>query len=410
MKVLYLVHQFFPEHYTGTEKVVCNISSMMQKAGHSVRVVTYSFYKDSFYDKESGNILLREFSYKGIPVTALRHKNMPNNRDLLIEDRELSRVAVEILSAERPDVVHAGHPMRVCEFIAAAGRMNIPYLMTLTDFWLICPRVNLINSRGDLCKGPVQGNNCLHFCSDMPHESVAQRLDRVPSLLAGARGIVTPSRFVRGMFINALGPMDIRVINHGISWRFLKKRAKIYRKDDPVIFCYAGSLNHHKGVHVLLRAFTKVPSSRICLKLYGTGPDSSYVDALHETAKTDKRIEFCGVYAEEDVGRVLSRVDVIVVPSMCYESYSLVMHEALASQIPVVVSNVGVMAEKIKDGVNGFTFPIGDPHALAKILGRIGDNPGILNGLKDNIKGIVPPSIEQETLSYCTIYAGMGGV
>jgi len=49
MKIVYLVHQFYPEFYTGTEKFVLNLSGMVQKAGSRVKVITYSFYPDSFY-------------------------------------------------------------------------------------------------------------------------------------------------------------------------------------------------------------------------------------------------------------------------------------------------------------------------------------------------------------------------
>lgn len=66
MKVIYLVHQFYPEFYSGTEKVVLNIASMTQKSGNIVKVITYSFCNDTFFDNETNGMLSREYSYKGI--------------------------------------------------------------------------------------------------------------------------------------------------------------------------------------------------------------------------------------------------------------------------------------------------------------------------------------------------------
>jgi hypothetical protein len=57
VKIIYLIHQFYPEFYTGTEKFILNLASMMQKAGNKVKVVTYSFYEDSIYDQARGAIL-----------------------------------------------------------------------------------------------------------------------------------------------------------------------------------------------------------------------------------------------------------------------------------------------------------------------------------------------------------------
>jgi hypothetical protein len=42
MKILYLVHQFYPDAYQGTEKFVLQLAQHCQAAGHEVKVITYS--------------------------------------------------------------------------------------------------------------------------------------------------------------------------------------------------------------------------------------------------------------------------------------------------------------------------------------------------------------------------------
>lgn len=403
MKVLYLVHQFYPEFYTGTEKFICKMASMTQRAGHSARVVTYSFNEDSFFDKEAGDILFRDFIYKGIPVTALRHKRIPETIHLALHDGSMAGAAEHILSREMPDVIHAGHLMRVHEFINTARGMKIPYLVTLTDFWLICPNVTLINSNGDLCRGPGV-NGCLEACPALPESIMSSRFAEARTILSGARKVVSPSVFLGSLFRRVMEPLEVAVINHGMSYSRIRKNRKKYRQNDPVIFCYAGSLNEHKGVHLLIRAFKEIASGKAVLKIYGSGPDPSYVNKLHEMVAGDQRIEFCGVYSEEATGDIFAGIDVAVIPSLWYENYPLVLHEALACSVPVVASGIGGMAEKITDGSNGYTFPVGDVGALAKILSSIADNPLALNGLKKKIMEFISPSIEQEAYSYSLVY------
>jgi glycosyltransferase involved in cell wall biosynthesis len=407
MKVIYLVHQFFPEHYTGTEKFIYKISSMMQRTGHKVRVITYSFYQDSFYDKNVGDILQRDFTYQGIPVTAVRHKKIPENINISLGDKSMARIAGHIISREKPDIVHVGHPMRINEFITASKLWDIPYILTLTDFWLICPKINLIDSKGDLCAGPDGGIACQNLCPEFLNDLIAQRIKLARDILSDAKRVISPSKFLASLFTKEMKFLDVMVINHGMSYHKLKRSNKTNKKGHTLVFCYAGSLNEHKGVHILIDAFKKIKSNNIILKIFGSGPNPSYTKRLFSMAKDDKRVEFCGVYSEEDVGDILSNVDIVIIPSLCFENYPLVLHEALACNTPVVVSNIGGMAERIQDGLNGFAFPVGDAEALKTVMERVISNPEILNTLRKNIRSSPPPTIEQETYSYYKIYMSL---
>jgi len=304
-------------------------------------------------------------------------------------------------------VIHVGHPMRVSEFISVSNQYHIPYIITLTDFWLICPKVNLINSKGDLCAGPSNGDACRRLCPELSYDLILKRAQSARDVLSGARKIVSPSRFLGGLFKSEIGSLEVTLINHGMSYRKIKKNTRNYQKGDKINFCYAGTFADHKGVHILIDPFKRLKSDRVNLKIYGSGPNPLYVNKLFEMAGKDDRIQFCGIYSEEDVGNIFSNIDVVVIPSCWYEAYQLVLHEALACDVPVVASNVGVMAEKIRDGFNGFSFPVGDSEALKIIMEKIIVNPETLNDVKRNMKASLIPTVEQEACAYQRIYADM---
>jgi len=121
-------------------------------------------------------------------------------------------------------------------------------------------------------------------------------------------------------------------------------------------------------------------------------------------AGRDERIRFCGTYREEEVGEVLQNIDVVVIPSLCYESYSLTLHEAFACGVPVVASRSGNLQEKISDSVNGLTFQMGNETDLRSKLETILDRPGILGTFKENLTHYVPPLAEEEAYQYHRIY------
>jgi glycosyltransferase involved in cell wall biosynthesis len=156
-------------------------------------------------------------------------------------------------------------------------------------------------------------------------------------------------------------------------------------------------------VHVLLSAFKSIDSKNASLKIYGFG-QQKFIEKLKEISNNDKRVSFQGLFASEKLGNVLSDIDVIINPSISYETYSFTLHEALACNVPVIASNLGVMGEEIINNFNGFTFSPGDALDLAQNMDVITKNPVILNVLKQNIKNqIIVPTIEQEAYAYFKI-------
>ena len=407
MKILYLIHQFYPEFYTGTEKFVLNLSRMMQKAGNRVKVITYSFYEDSFYDQRRGEILCKEFLYNGIPILAIKHKQLPDDIHHAIGNTAITEIADDLIRMEQADIVHIGHTMRVGALAQALKPLGIPYILTLTDFFLACPKVNLVPSRQALCSGPEQGEACGKLCPELQSDYIQQRLEFAKNILLNARMLVAPSAFVAGVFMREFPGLAVKVVHHGLSFERLKRNQRTYARGDRIVFCYAGSFNPHKGTHVLVEAFKRLNPSNAVLKIYGSGPNEAYVKSLTSMAVTNGNIEFCGVFPESQAGEVLSNVDVVVVPSLCYENYPMTLHEALACNIPVIATNLGGMAEKIKDGFNGFLFKMGDSRHLQTVLEAIVNDPAVLNPLKRNISSMMIQGVEQEAYTYARAYRSL---
>ncbi|MFC4810387.1 glycosyltransferase [Paenibacillus sp. GCM10023250] len=197
--------------------------------------------------------------------------------------------------------------------------------------------------------------------------------------------------------------MNVEVLPHGMSRGTLAANVRAYRTGAPLSLVYGGSLNEHKGVHVLVRAMSLAPSRRLRLRIYGEGKPE-YEAALRRRAAGDRRITFHGAYAESDLARIYQEADLAVMPSVWFENYPLALHEALASDVPVVASNVGGMAEKIVDGQNGYTFRVGDARHLADRLRLLLRKPGLINGLKANIRANPLPAAEEELAAYESVY------
>ncbi|QHW29936.1 glycosyltransferase family 4 protein [Paenibacillus rhizovicinus] len=402
LAIVYLVHAFYPESYTGTEKFVLQAARTMQQRGHRVKVIACSS-RIPEQPAENAAIASQEYMYEGIPVLTYRS---PSQEDPASSssfdggDPRLSAFADELLTREQPDLLHVAHAMYGAAFVQSARKLGIPYVMTLTDYWFACPKSTLIRNDRQLCAGPEGGAACMTHCQ-IPY--AGERLQALMPLLQTAACVTAPSAFLAAYMKSVMPPLNVEVVPHGMRYEWIAPNRKTYQAGDRITLVYGGSLGEHKGVHVLLAAMAMVPSRRLRLHVYGAGPPE-YTESLRRAAYRDKRISFRGTYTEADTARIYQEADIAIVPSVWYENYPLTLHEALASRVPVIASNIGGMAEKITDGLNGFTFRVGDARHLAARLKLLLRRPAMINGLKARIDEMPLPSLDVEMNAYEAMY------
>jgi glycosyltransferase involved in cell wall biosynthesis len=120
---------------------------------------------------------------------------------------------------------------------------------------------------------------------------------------------------------------------------------------------------------VLLRAAAK-SSSSILLKVAGDGP-------LLEEARDSMagHIDLLGRVSPEQVVDLMRGARFVIVPSICFENFPLVIAESFACGVPVIASRLGSLAEIVEDGRTGLLFAPGDPQDLAAKVDWAWSNP-----------------------------------
>jgi len=395
MRLLYLVHQFFPKHYTGTERFTLDLARQMQRMGHFPTVVTYDCdaERDGF-ETLSGDVLARRYSYGTIPVVALKRVTPLNVSDIFQPALEKAFGKLEL----RYDLVHVCHPMWLSSIARISKNAGLPVVMTLTDCWLLCPRA-LLDGAYRLCSGPEGGNKCISQCGF--GVEMKSRYGDAKELFDMADEVAAASRFLSTLFKRNGWNRTIQLVPHSIDYANVRRIGT--PESGKVTFCFIGSVAPHKGVHVLIQALRKVPHRNIRLKIYGSDyGQGDYFKALLALAQGDDRIQFLDPFNIEMLPEIMRDISVMVIPSTYYENYPLVMLIALAYKVPPVVSRIGGMLEIIKQGYNGFVFDVGDAEDLASIIAQIAGEPEILETLRKNI--VTPRRTEEESLDYENIY------
>jgi glycosyltransferase involved in cell wall biosynthesis len=99
-------------------------------------------------------------------------------------------------------------------------------------------------------------------------------------------------------------------------------------------------------------------------------------------------ILFSGRKTRAQVWEKLAQTDLLVVPSLWYETAALVIQEAFAAGVPVVASKLGALEERVHHGLDGYLFPPGDSQALAGILSQLAADRNHLEQLQANIRPV----------------------
>jgi glycosyltransferase involved in cell wall biosynthesis len=424
MHILYLVHQFYPHTHGGTEKFLLELACYCQAAGHTVTIVTYDgtdasparvpalwrrlsaqFRRRNLHQlalwwrnathragcieqpqaspTDRYHLRSRRYTYQGLAVIACTYDSLPPDFFSALHESTQRAFAAAVLAELQPDVLHAAHAHRTAEFLHVAAEQGLPYLLTLTDFWPLCPNCRLQTARGHLCMGPQGGAACRRECPLWPSEHITARLGHARRLLTGASAIVAPTRVMAGRVQAEHGALPIQLIPYGMPTDRLPVNVRHYAPSTPITFGYAGALQRFKGVHLLVAAFKRLAAPQARLEIYGAGPLEAHV---RREATDDSRIRVGGVYAPDQLGAILQALDVMVVPSLWHENLPLTMLEAQAGGVPVLVSDVAGLTECVTDGVNGFTFHMGDVEDLLRKLQWIVNRPDLLNSIKAKLR------------------------
>jgi D-inositol-3-phosphate glycosyltransferase len=158
---------------------------------------------------------------------------------------------------------------------------------------------------------------------------------------------------------------------------------------DHRMVLFVGRIEPLKGLDVLIEAMGRfcqhshIEQKKLDLAIIGGEPEVSPELMTAEMARLkdlrDKydvkdMVTFLGKRAQDTLPYYYSAAETVVVPSH-YESFGMVALEAMACGTPVVASQVGGLAFLVKDGVTGYTVPVGDPEALCCRLRSLMSDP-----------------------------------
>jgi len=211
---------------------------------------------------------------------------------------------------------------------------------------------------------------------DFPQRGLTRRM-LLSANLNYADLVTSTSECMRRQALKYMDPAKrILVVPFGVDTMLFSKFPDESSRDTLVIGIIK-TLKPKYGIDYLIRAFSQVRERakselgrQVRLVVYGGGPERKNLEELAESLGVSDAVEFPGTVKNTDVPNVLKGLDVFVVPSI-RESFGVAAVEAMACEVPVVVSDAEGLQEVVVDGETGIVVPRHDSMALSNAIMRL---------------------------------------
>jgi glycosyltransferase involved in cell wall biosynthesis len=277
------------------------------------------------------------------------------------------RRTIAALMRFQPDILHVHNflPNLSPSVFFAANAAGVPVVQTLHNYRLLCANA-LLYREGAPCE------NCIEQSSFLPGVLHAcYRGSRLGSAVVGG-----------GMAIHtALGTWTHRVDRYIALTRFAGQKLSQSRippervrikpnfiADNGIghgsggFALFAGRLSEEKGIDTLLAA-DALGTLPIPVYIAGDGPLLARIQQA--ARRPDSRLIILGGRSAPDLLHLMKQAVCLLVPSLFYEGFPLVVVEALSVGLPVIASRIGGLPEIVEDGVSALLHTPGDAAALA---------------------------------------------
>jgi len=275
------------------------------------------------------------------------------------------RDVTALIAEHHPTVVHVHNtlPLVSPSVYWAAHRARVPVVQTLHNFRLLCPQALMLRD-GRVCEdcvGKVPWRAVQHRCY---RESTVQSAV-VAGVLQGHRWLgtwqhkisryIALNSFCRDKFI--AGGLPAERISIKPNFVDLPMHDQAPARDG---FLFVGRLSEEKGLATLASAARLLPAD-LRFRIVGTGSEERH---FHQGSGA----VLLGLKSRDEIFAEMRKAKALIVPSIWFETFGLVVAEAFACGTPVIASRIGALAALIEDGVTGLHFNPGNSDDLAEKL------------------------------------------
>ena len=405
MKILYVLTALTG----GTNSVNEDLIKFFKK-NHSVFVLIG--YEDYFKKK----LLVSSFEAEGVCKTFLNLRGQFNvNVEVNYWNREIDPIINAYLEKVKPDIIHL-HSINAIgvSIINIAKERHIPIVFTMHDFWITCPLYYFDERKKTVCD-KYRNDSQIHCC--LPYDFMKKRTAVLKLALNNIDIITVPSKHVGDVVnLNFQKKYPIVIVEHNLSSNLPDTEDNRKSSSSMIRFGFLGGINQFKGLPLILNAAWHIREPftlKIAGITYVENPFTKKYNMIRKAQYLFLRflnnksfvvklglilsVHFLKFFKKNIKMEILKRlegkgmenfyknIDVLLLPSIMPETYSILVREALVHKTPVIVSKCGGPEDAVEDSINGFLININDVGSLLNKMSYIIKNPSVIDKLKKGI-------------------------
>jgi len=282
--------------------------------------------------------------------------------------REIKR----LIEAKQYDVIHY-HNMSLIG-ITALGYGTAVKLYTTHEHWLVCPMHVLWKFDREVCT--ERSCTRCQLAGKRPPQ-LWRHTGLLENMVRHVNCFISPSRFTIKKHLELGLGVSFAHIPHFLPQSKERKVDDQNEKPFPYArpyFLFAGRLEKIKGAQNLIPIFKE--NRAYDLVIAGEG---EYRSTLKELAGDAHNIKFLGRLDQQRLQKLYRGALALIVPSICYETFGIIIVEAFSVKTPVIVNNLGALPEVVEDSGGGFIY--NDQRELVSAMEKLANDPDLRNEL-----------------------------
>lgn len=379
INILLVAHRFYKDSKAGTETLVEDVAIELNKKGYSVYIMAAS--NDIFEKKVK--ITNRKDGISCISIPYFPQKNIIDNWENF-ENTQKKRIykAMKKLSINF-QIVHIFHFARIgLEFFTLPFFKNSKLFVTLTDYSIFCPDYQMFNRKFEcICNNINNENSCVECLENVNTAiNIKKWKKRNVNFINNYAQLVYTQTLTQRLYVLQSGISGNILHNSTAAYKIPSEWSRLNCKDiDHYMFGFFGRISPEKGLHIFLKAYLKCATNDSKLLICGSMDENEdYNTLITQLIKQSKNIVYSPPVPLLDLGRLISSVNYLVLPSIWNENHSILMTYACALDVQVICSSVPSLKELNYSQIT-FIDDYNNINSWKKIIQNIQDRKNISN-------------------------------
>jgi glycosyltransferase involved in cell wall biosynthesis len=365
-----MVTTFYPPYSFGGDAVyIYRLANELAARGHQVDVI---HDMDAFRLLHRDEVKEKYPNHNNVTVHALKSRAgllspflSQQTGASMLKGKKIRK----ILEENTYDVIHF-HNMSLIGLTALKYGRGIK-LYTTHEHWLVCPMHVLWKYDREVCTS----QNCISCQLQGKRPPQWWRFTSLmDNMFRNVDMFISPSQFT----LQKHQEMGLRSPMVHIPYFLPESIAEgSFDREPPHVrpyFLFVGRLEKIKGVQNLIPVFRKHPQYELLIAGEGT-----YADILQEQANGAVNIRFLGKLSHATLRTYYKHAVAVIVPSICYEVFGIIIIEAFSMKTPVIVNNLGALPEVVEDSGGGIIY--NNDSELIEAMDQLSKNTDVRNEL-----------------------------